>query len=89
MKATKIIWIVICLFFAGQIYAAGANESMKEHTDSWLQDSNEPTLKGSRALDETERGTLDAPASDALYVLLTLAGIYMFIRKRKDAAHKK
>ncbi len=85
MKATKIVFLVVCLFFAGQIFASTGFDSMKDRTDSWLQGSDEPSLRGSRATTETEEGELfvGTPIHDGLYVLIVLAGVYMFVRKRR------
>ncbi len=88
MKTTKIIALTVCLFFAGQIFAVNSYDSMRERTESWLQGSDEPALRGSRALDENESGVLEVPAKDAIYILLVLTGTYAMIRKRKISQNR-
>ncbi len=85
MKATKIVFMAVCLFFAGHIFASGSFDSMKDRTDSWLQDSEEPSLRGSRAVQDAEGevGILEVPAHDALYILLALAGVYILVSRKK------
>ncbi len=91
MKTTKMIFMAVCLFFAGQVFASTGFDSMKDRTESWLQGSDEPSLRGSRATTETEEGDLfvGTPVHDGLYVLVILAGAYMFVRKRKNISLKE
>ncbi len=91
MKATKMIFMAVCLFFAGQIFASTSFDSMKDRTESWLQGSDDPNLRGSRATTETEEGELfvGTPIHDGLYVLIVLAGVYMFVRKRRSTTSQQ
>ncbi len=91
MKATKILLMAISLFFVGQTFAASSYDSMKDRTESWLQSSDEPSLRGNRATAESEEGSLfvGAPVHDGLYVLAVLAGCYLLVRRRKNIVPNK
>ena len=89
MKTIKIIIVALSLFFSGQTFASG--DSDLTNTLNGIIDGydNAPELRDLIGSGETPSTDPTVPVSDGLYVLLALAGAYLFIHKRKSASLEK